>query len=64
MLPLGAQTSEPFSLRQGVHRNVMERVLALLFEVVDLRIQNFKLFPQPPLALLKTLQFRFGGVQR
>jgi len=42
----------------------MERVLALLFEVVDLHIQNFNLFPQAPLALLKTLQFRFGGVQR
>jgi hypothetical protein len=37
-------------------------VLPQLFEIVDLQIQSLNLFPQLPLALLKTLDLALAGI--
>ena len=63
MLALGAQASEAVLFRQRLHWNVMLRVLAPLFEVVDLLVHSVKIFPQLTVALLKPLEFRFRGVR-
>src|SRR2546430_11370297 len=63
VLSFGAQASEPVFLRQGLHRNVMLGLLAQLFEIIDLRIENLNLFLPLSLALLKGLDFRFRRVR-
>src|SRR2546426_10786668 len=52
MLPLCAQTSEAVLFGQGLHRDVMCGLLALLFEVVNLHIKMLNLFLQLSLLLL------------